>query len=61
MTNATVPPIMVYSNDPTSHSRDLCSMTKVQLYALAQEHGVEGAKPTMRKGELIELLEEAGL
>ena len=50
-----------HNNDPESHSRGLCHMTKAQLRALAEENDVAGAKPTMRKEELIELLEEAGL
>ena len=61
--DATVPPIPqeCAHNDADTQSRDLYQMTKVQLYELAQGHGVEEAKPNMRKAELIELLEEAGL
>ena len=63
MTNATVPP--VYSedeyNDPMTHKREFCQMTKAQLYELAVEHNLDGVKPNMRKPELIELLEGAGL
>ena len=62
MTNATVPPIVgCVHNDPATHKREFCQMTKAQLYEIAQENGVKDAKPTMRKPELIELLEGAGL
>ena len=63
VTNATVPPIKVeyaeaYNPDTHSHSTDLCQMTKANLLARAAELGIE-AKATMRKGELIEMIEAA--
>ena len=65
--DSTVPPRPAYSeqecasNDPTTHKREFCQMTKPQLYELAVEHNLAGVKPNMRKPELIELLEGAGL
>lgn len=68
VTNATVPPIRV-AQEPRyaeaaapeihAHSVDLCQMTKAQLLDLAAERGLE-AKPTLRKSELIDLIERAG-
>lgn len=72
MTNATVPPIKGYSmagaaeppapspNDTTTHSRDLCAMTRTQLLELAAQHGIE-CRSNIRKPLLIEMLEEAGV
>lgn len=48
-------------NDPSTHKREYCQMTKSQLYEIAVEHNLAGVKPNMRKPELIELLEGAGL
>ena len=48
-----------HQNDPGSHSRELCHMTKAQLLELAKELGVADAKPSMRKADMIELIEEA--
>lgn len=64
MTNATVPPLPAEEcvhNDLTTHKREFCQMTKAQLYELAVEHNLAGVKPNMRKPELIEMLEGAGL
>lgn len=43
--------------DPTTHSTELCHMTKAQLRALAKERGLGELKPTMLKAEMIELIE----
>lgn len=43
--------------DPTTHSTELCHMTKTQLRALARERGLGEIKPTMLKADMIELLE----
>jgi len=43
--------------DPTTHSTELCHMTKAQLRALAKERGLGEIKPTMLKADMIELLE----
>ena len=72
MTNATVPPVKGYSmagaaeppvyshNDPQTHSRELCHMTRAQLLDLAAQHGIE-CRSNIRKPLLIEMLEEAGV
>ena len=46
-----------YCADPTTHSTELCHMTKAQLRALAKERGLGELKPTMLKAEMIELIE----
>lgn len=46
-------------SDPTTHSTDLCYMTKAQLRAMAKEKGLGEIKPTMLKADLIELIEGA--
>ena len=66
VTNATVapnyePPQEYHGSDPTTHRTDLCQMTKAELLELAEANGVEDAKPNMRKVDLIEVLEGAGL
>lgn len=48
-----------HCSDPTTHSTELCHMTKAQLRALAKERGLGEIKPTMVKADLIELLEGA--
>ena len=68
VTNATVQPIKTNDVEPYSASRsqepsarnmDLGQMTKVQLLDIAAEPGIKDVKSTMRKGELIELIEAA--
>jgi hypothetical protein len=61
ITNATVKPIWPPEDecDPTTHSTELCHMTKVQLFEMAKELGIENLKTTIRKPELIELIEGA--
>ena len=56
---AAAPPAPFY-NDTSTHSRDLCSMTRAQLLDLAAQHGIE-CRSNIRKPLLIEMLEEAGV
>lgn len=46
-------------SDPTTHSTELCHMKKAQLLEIARELGLTDIKPTIRKPELIELIEGA--
>lgn len=48
------------SNEPRTHSLDLCSMTRTQLLELAAQRGIE-VRSNIRKPFLIEILEEAGV
>ena len=48
-----------FSAGPTQRKPELHLMTKAQLLALALECGLKEAKPSMKKADLIELLEGA--
>ena len=67
VTNATVKPIetedvpfQITRSETATEKADLVQLTKSELIELAEANGVE-AKPTMKKAELIEALQGAGL
>lgn len=46
-----------HHSDPATHETALCQMTKAQLFEKATALGLTDLKRTIRKAELIELIE----